>query len=232
MLPRLAYAPGLYSYGSLVAYSEELPCNVRDAIPKALATNLDLPRFHAAVGKALGLYRYHQEQASAHPPSTEVIEQVAAAHEAVHQAFQHVFHLYPLAKVLLRQQSAERTRYAIHANPVEARAIDLLQIQHDLVDLLCQLSEDFKPRAGRPRKDLRNDLAAELCEQARACAIKPMQWCQAEEIARAVLLEAGIEISAEPHEVLRIVRNILKERNVAESAGTPTDADGMNDGEV
>lgn len=218
-------AAALRCYGPRIVYSEELPQNVRDMVPKALTEKLDLPHFHAALGRLLGNYRYHEAEISGQPAVAAVIEQVKAAREAVHQAFMHVYHLSPMAKNLLRELSPNETRYAQHADPVFARAADLLQMVNDVSRVYLRLDTEFKKK-GRPPEWRRDDLLADVCELARAHATEPLQWQEAGKLAESILTAARITVPSSVDEILRIVREVRKQRNVTEPHGTPADADG------
>lgn len=224
----------LWNYGHAPQYSAVLPPIVSEAVATlpTLAAKLNLPTFFAALGERLGAYRHYDELTSHQLPVVEVKAEVGAALVAMQQAWHYLFHLPPLAKALLKQMSSEETPYARHADSLLARLVDVQQLVDDLLQLQHRLEDEFPAQEGRPCEWRRNDLLTDVCELARTHATKPLQWQEAGELAQWIMIAARVTVPSSVDEILRIVREVRKQRNVTEPHGTPADAEGNDTTEM
>lgn len=218
----------LWNYGHAPQYSAVLPPIVSEAVATlpTLAAKLNLPTFFAALGERLGAYRHYDELTSHQLPVVEVKAEVGAALVAMQQAWHYLFHLPPLAKALLKQMSSEETPYARHADSLLARLVDVQQLVDDLLQLQHRLEDEFPAQEGSPCEWRRNDLLTDVCELARTHATEPLQWQEAGELAQWIMIAARVTVPSSVDEILRIVREVRKQRNVTEPHGTPADAEG------
>lgn len=198
----------LWNYGRGVVYDPELPEPVRAAIPPEWAAALDMPAFTAALGVALGHYRYYAALTNGELSANNALKPTQQAVRALAEAYARLNHLPPLAKSLLdlrAQTDPDHTRTMLD------RVLALDTVLVDLQWAAEEIAEHFA-RRGRKSSGLRDALFTDVRDLILTHATGDPTKQAATELLRRLMRAAHIPIPAKLEELQRRIRDVERER--------------------
>lgn len=205
--------PGaIWNYGPGVVYDPTLPEPVRAAIPPEWAAVLDMPAFTAALGVALGHYRYYTALAGGELSAKPARDATLQAAATLHDAFARLHQLPPLSKSLLDLRA--RTEPG-NARSMLDRVLALDTVLMDLQWAAAEINTHFMQR-GRKSSGLRDALLTDVRDLILAHVQEKKTKLEATQLTQRLLRAARVRMPAKLDEIQRKIREVEHERRAQE----------------
>ena len=199
------FNPGaLWNNGPGVVYNPELPEPVRAAIPPEWASVLDMPAFTAALGVAMGRYRYYEALTDGALSATQALKLTKQAARALEEAIMRVHHLPPLSKSLLDLRAQTDPD---HARTTLDRALVLDVVLVDLHWAAAEIKQEFV-RRGRKSSGLRDALYTDVRDLILSHATGAPTKLAAAELLCQLMRAAHIPVPATLEDLQRRIRDV------------------------
>lgn len=205
--------PGaIWNYGPGVVYDPTLPEPVRAAIPPEWAAVLDMPAFTAALGVALGHYRYYTALTGGGLSAKPARDATLQAAITLQDAFARLHQLPPLAKSLLDLRACTEPG---NARSMLDRVLALDTVLMDLQWAAAEIDAHFM-QPGRESSGLRDVLLTDVRDLILAHAQEKKTKLEATCLTQRLLRAARVPMPAKLDEIQRRIRAVEHKRRAEE----------------